>query len=95
MYSYGFRYLGVTLGKYPNYLHDPFDQHKEIARVCSLSSSCILQMQMLMFFWGFFCTNDHISIFPKYAICKSFHHIYTLGWGLAIGIDFVTVDCHY
>ncbi|XP_078318342.1 cilia-and flagella-associated protein 96-like isoform X3 [Crassostrea virginica] len=28
----GFGYLGVTLGKYPNYLTDPFDQHKEIAR---------------------------------------------------------------
>lgn len=96
MYSYGFRYLGVTLGKYPNYLHDPFDQHKEIARVCSLSSSCKLQMQMLMFFGFFSALMITSAIFPKYAIRKSFHHIYTLGGGgLAIGIDFVTVDCHY
>lgn len=83
MYSYGFRYLGVTLGKYPNYLHDPFDQHKEIARVCSLSSSCILQMQMLMFFGVFSALMITSAIFPKYAIRKSFHHIYTLGGGVS------------
>ncbi|KAK3091674.1 hypothetical protein FSP39_021731 [Pinctada imbricata] len=28
----GFGYLTVTLGKYPTYQSDPFDQHKEIAR---------------------------------------------------------------
>lgn len=29
----GFGYMSVTLGKYPNYMPDPYEKHKDIARV--------------------------------------------------------------
>lgn len=35
--------MNVTLGKYPNYLPDPYEKHKDIARVCTIQTyTCVL-----------------------------------------------------
>lgn len=40
--------MNVTLGKYPNYLPDPYEKHKDIARVCTIQTyTCVLCIYVL------------------------------------------------
>lgn len=40
--------MSVTLGKYPNYMPDPYEKHKDIARVCSIQTyKCALCIYVL------------------------------------------------